>query len=103
MTDTRPLTEGDTKRRRFFAWQRQHPSESEDASAVWNAAWEAGAWDAIRRNTHLGLNLSEIVQRLEELAAMYRDVEIEREIEHGSAYWADLQSETEAINGDQVV
>jgi hypothetical protein len=87
VTDTRPRTEEDSKRRRFFAWKRQHPSQSEDASAVWDAAWQAGAWDAIRRNTELGLNLSNVVQRLEELTQSLHRVDIEREIEHASAYW----------------
>jgi hypothetical protein len=85
---SRPATEQDVKRGRFFAWKRQHPHEAEDPAAVWNAAWESGAWDAIRRNATLGLNLTQILQRLEELAALYRDAEIEREIEDTSAYWS---------------
>ena len=87
MTDTRPRTEEDTKRRRFFAWKRQHPSQSEDSSAVWDAAWEAGAWDALRRNADLGLMLSSIVQRLEELTQSIHRMDIEREIEDGSTFW----------------
>jgi hypothetical protein len=58
---------------------------------VWAAAWRAGAWDAIRRNATLGLNLAQIIQRLEELAQLYADVDIEsqaeRELETSSAYW----------------
>jgi len=74
-------------RGRFFAWQRLHPREAEDPSAIWAAAWKAGSWDAIRRNANLGLNLSQIVQRLEELANLYAEVDVEREVERASAYW----------------
>jgi hypothetical protein len=82
---------GDNARERYFAWRRMHPHEAEDPSAVWAAAWRAGSWDAIRRNANLGLNLSQIVQRLEELAHLYADVEVDRhvedEYERGSDYW----------------
>lgn len=82
-------------RSRWFSWKRLHPAEAEDPASVWAAAWKAGSWDAIRRNAQLGLNLSQIVQRLEELANLYRDVDIERDIERemeeASAYWHDEQ------------
>jgi hypothetical protein len=53
------------------------------------AAWRAGAWYAIRANAQLGLNLTQIVQRLEELAAMYGDRALEDDHERGAAYWKD--------------
>jgi hypothetical protein len=72
--------EAEASRGRYFAWLATHPHESEDASAIWAAAWKAGAWDAIRRNTTLGLNLSQIIQRLEELHALYSDQAIDQEV-----------------------
>jgi hypothetical protein len=78
-------------RGRFFAWQAKHPHLAEDPSQVWAAAWQAGAWDAIQRNATLGLNLSQVIQRLEELARMYADVDmddkLDRELAQASAYW----------------
>jgi hypothetical protein len=78
-------------RGRFYAWRNLHPHEAEDPATVWAAAWQAGAWDAIRRNSSLGLNLAQIVQRLEELAALYADVDqerqFERELSQPSTYW----------------
>lgn len=45
----------------------------------------------MRRNSTLGLNLTQVIQRLEELALLYSDVEHERtlaqELEQASAYW----------------
>jgi hypothetical protein len=84
-------SDGELAERRFFAWKAQHPHEVEDASAVWAAAWRAGAWNAIQQNTTLGLNLTQIIQRLEDLAALYADVDAERQLEHelaqASQYW----------------
>lgn len=71
----------DVQRAGYFRWLANHPHAAEDPSAIWAAAWQAGAWDAIRRNASLGLNLSQIVQRLEELAALYADHEIEADFE----------------------
>jgi nicotinamide riboside transporter PnuC len=82
---THASTESDASRGRYFAWRNSHPHEAEDPSAVWAAAWKAGSWDAIRRNADLGLMLTQIVQRLEELAHLY--VDVEREVERSSAYW----------------
>ena len=81
------MSDAEVSRGRYFAWLAAHPRESEDASAVWAAAWNAGSWHAIRANAQLGLNLTQIVQRLEELAALYTDHEVEREIDGASAYW----------------
>jgi hypothetical protein len=82
-------------RGRLFAWLARHPSEAgalrdvppEVLSRLWLDAWQAGSWDAIKRNTDLGLSLAQIVQRLEELAEVYRTADIEREAEESSAYW----------------
>jgi hypothetical protein len=80
-------------RGRYFAWLAKHPHLADDPSQVWVAAWRAGAWDAIHRNATLGLNLSQIIQRLEELAQLYADVdmddELDRELAQASAYWKD--------------
>jgi nicotinamide riboside transporter PnuC len=84
-------SDAEASRGRYFAWLASHPHASDDASAVWAAAWKAGAWHAIRANAQLGLNLTQIVQRLEELADLYTDRAIEREVEDGSAYWNDEQ------------
>jgi hypothetical protein len=77
--------------RRFFMWRHKHPLEAEDPALVWAAAWRAGAWDAIRSNFTLGLNLSQVIERLEELYALYADVEVERRAERemgeASNYW----------------
>jgi hypothetical protein len=84
---------------RFFAWKATHPAEAEHLDQVppdvvgrlWNDAWKAGAWDALQRNATLGINLSQIIERLEELAQLYSDVErdraYERELQQASAYW----------------
>jgi hypothetical protein len=83
------------QRKTYFAWLSRHPSEAaelrdvppEVLSRLWLDAWQAGSWDAIKRNTDLGLSLAQIVQRLEELAEVYRTADIEREAEESSAYW----------------
>jgi hypothetical protein len=83
------------RRRTYFAWLQRHPSEAaalrdvppEVLSRLWLDAWQAGSWDAIKRNTDLGLSLAQIVQRLEELAELFRVEDIEREAENGSTYW----------------
>ena len=82
-------SEQQASRSGYFAWLHDHEQESDDASAVWAAAWRAGAWYAIRANAQLGLNLTQIVQRLEELAAMYGDRALEDDHERGAAYWKD--------------
>jgi hypothetical protein len=85
------VSDGEVATRRFFAWKAQHPHLLDDPSAVWEAAWRAGAWNAIQQNTTLGLNLTQIIQRLEDLAALYADVDAERQLEHeltqASTYW----------------
>jgi hypothetical protein len=90
------------QRRTYFAWLHRHPSEAaslrdvppEVLSRLWLDAWQAGSWDAIKRNTDLGLSLAQIVQRLEELADMYRTAEVEREVEDGSAYYSSEELES---------
>lgn len=84
-------TDVDTARARYFAWKRGHPAQADDPATVWAAAWQAGAWNAIRQNATLGLNLVQIIQRLEELAALYADVDndrhVEAELEAAAKYW----------------
>ena len=75
-------------RGRYYAWRRSHASESEDPVAVWCAAWREGAWDAIQRNNRLGLMLSDIIGELHKQEALYRDAEIEREVEELSPLWS---------------
>jgi len=96
----------DAALRSYFVWLSRHPSEAaavrdmppEVASRLWADAWQAGAWDAIRRNTDLGLMLANIVERLEELYALYRDHDIEREAEQGSPLWSsEPEPETEYV------
>ena len=83
----------------YFKWLARHPSERaalgdvapEVIGRLWVDAWQAGAWDAIQRNSTLGLNLTQIIERLEELARLYSDVDldrhVERELERSSTYW----------------
>jgi len=73
----------DYARGRFFAWRRFHQQEADDPSVVWAAAWRQGAWDALRRSAQL----ADLIPRLEELIALYRNAEVEHEAENGSAYW----------------
>ena len=87
----------DAARKAYFVWLARHPSEAaalrdvdpEVVSQLWAGACQWAAWDAIRRNTDLGLMLARIVERLEELYALYRDHDIEREAEQGSPLWAE--------------
>jgi len=83
-------------RKAFFMWLARHPSEAaalrevppEVLGYLWADAWQAGAWDAIRSNTDLGLMLAQVVERLEHNIHLYRTAEIEREAEQGSPLWA---------------
>ena len=83
--------------RSYFVWLSRHPSEAaavrdmppDVASRLWADAWQAGACDAIRRNADLGLMLANIVERLDEVYALYREHDIEREAEQGSPLWAE--------------
>jgi hypothetical protein len=83
--------ESERARSRFFAWKSSHAHLADDPAEVWAAAWRAGAWDALKQNTTLGLNLAQITQRLEDLAQLYSDVgeerRIDRELEEVSAYY----------------
>jgi len=77
--------------RSFYAWRYYHPHQAEDPLAAWQEAWKRGAWDAIRSNATLGLNLAQILKRLEELHDLYADVDLQRrmeaECETGSPLW----------------
>ncbi|HYW86422.1 MAG TPA: hypothetical protein VFB50_01525 [Chloroflexota bacterium] len=83
-------------RKAYFVWLARHPNEADALRdldpdvlhRLWLDAWQSGSWDSIRRNTDLGLSLAQIVQRLEELADLYRSADIEREAEQGSALWS---------------
>jgi len=96
---TAPANEA--QRKGFFVWLARHPSERdvlcdvppELLGRLWCDAWQAGAWDGINRNTDLGLMASQLVQRLEEVADLYRTANIEREAEQGSAYWPDVEDQ----------
>ena len=77
-----------SERSRFHDWVKEncpHAFQDEFALDLMWAAWHAGAWDALQQNTTLGLNLSQITQRLEELANVYADVR--REQDAGSPLW----------------
>ena len=86
-------------RGRMFAWLKTHPSEAaaladvppDVVSTLWDAAWRGGGWDTLQQNTTLGLNLTQIIARLEDLQAAYADVEVERQAERelaaASVYW----------------
>jgi len=103
VTDKAPLESA--QRKAYFGWLNRHPSEATELhdvdpdilSRLWVDAWQAGAWDAIRRNTDLGLSLAQIVQRLEELADLYRIADIEREAEQPSVYWSTEHAELEEL------
>jgi hypothetical protein len=57
----------------FFAWKFAHPHESEDPSAVWGAAWRAGARAALRDTAHL----SDMTPLLRELLCVVEDGRVE--------------------------
>ena len=94
-------TSDSAARKAYFVWLARHPSEADAlrdlpanvVGSLWLDAWQSGAWDSIRRNTDLGLSLAQIVQRLEELANLYRTADIEREAEQGSATWHTVAEE----------
>ena len=81
---------------RLYAWLHRHPSEaaaladvpSDVLGRLWADCSHEAAWEAIRQNANLAMNLALIIERLEELANVYRDVEVEREAEASSAYWS---------------
>jgi hypothetical protein len=80
-------------RTRYFAWRARHPNEADDPARAWAEAWREGGWDALHRSSQV----AELIPRLEELIALYTEVQIEREIESGSAYWS-----TDEVNGQCV-
>jgi hypothetical protein len=57
----------------FFAWKFSHPHESEDPSAVWGAAWRAGARAALRDTSQL----SDMTPLLRELLCLVEDGRVE--------------------------
>ena len=57
----------------FFAWKFSHPHESDDPSAVWGAAWRAGARAAVRDTAHL----SDMTPLLRELLCLVEDGRVE--------------------------
>ena len=57
----------------FFAWKFSHPHESEDPSAVWGAAWRAGARAALRDTGQL----SDMTPLLRELLCLVEDGRVE--------------------------
>jgi len=83
------------QRKAFFVWLAKHQNEREAlrdvapdvVSRLWADAFREGSWAAIRDNTQLGLDLTRVLERMEELAALYRETEIDRELDEVSAYW----------------
>jgi hypothetical protein len=78
--------------RRFYGWKKSHQAQAENVLDVWFAAWRMGAWNAQRSNAQLGLGiaiqqLAEVLGRMERVAAMMRDSELDAELEAQSAYW----------------
>jgi hypothetical protein len=57
----------------FFRWKFSHPHESEDPSAVWGAAWRAGARAALRDSAHL----SDMTPLLREFLCLLEDGRVE--------------------------
>ena len=47
----------------YFGWKHHHPHEAEDASAVWGAAWRAGARAALQDSAHL-ISLAPLLREL---------------------------------------
>lgn len=90
-SDDRLAVEQERSRSQYYAWRYSHPREAEDPATAWAEAWRRGSWDAIRQNATLGLNLAQVIERLEELARLYADVDaderVDRELEESSAYW----------------
>ena len=79
-------------RKAFFVWLARHKSEADALrdvppdvlSTLWADAWRDGGWAAI----HDTSDLAGLVQRLEELIALYRNAEVDREAERVSVYWS---------------
>lgn len=60
----------------YFAWRHYHPSEAEDASAVWGAAWRAGGRAAIAASSEL----AELVPVLRGLLETLEDGYVEQQV-----------------------
>lgn len=60
----------------FWAWKYHHPHESEDASAVWGAAWRAGGRAAIAQSSRL----CELVPMLRAILETLEDGYVEAEV-----------------------
>jgi hypothetical protein len=57
----------------FFAWKYHHPHQSEDPSAVWCAAWNAGGRAAMQSSSRL----VELVPLLRDLLILLEDGRVE--------------------------
>ena len=57
----------------YFAWRHAHPHEAEDPSAVWAAAWKAGARAALLDSSRL----VQLVPLLSELFYLLEDGRVE--------------------------
>jgi hypothetical protein len=60
----------------YFAWRHYHPSESDDPSAVWGAAWRAGGRAAIAASSEL----AELVPVLRGLLETLEDGYVEGQV-----------------------
>jgi hypothetical protein len=60
----------------YFAWKHLHPHECEEPSAIWGAAWRAGACAAM----HDSARFCELVPLLHQLLALLEDERVEREV-----------------------
>jgi len=60
----------------YFAWRHYHPSESENPSAVWGAAWRAGGRAAIAASSEL----AELVPVLRGLLETLEDGYVEQQV-----------------------
>jgi len=80
------------QRKNLFVWLARHKSEAEALREVpadvlgtlWAGAWQDGAWAAL----HDTSQLSGLIDRLDDLIALYRNAEIDREVERSSVYWS---------------
>jgi len=57
----------------YFSWKHHHPRESEDMSAVWGAAWRAGARAALQDSARL----VDMAPLLRELLCLLEDGRVE--------------------------
>jgi len=62
----------------YFAWKHFHPRATEDPSAVWAAAWQAGGRAALLSSSRI----VELVPMLRELLELLQDGQVEADIRH---------------------